>query len=299
MSEELKPEVQTELPDINALQEGLIAESAAPNEAMQEEAQIEMSPEEAKAREQGWRPKEEYQGPEDEWVDAHTYLGRGTFLKQIKNLKSELQEQRKTMDMFAEHTKHMEKLMYDKAKRELEAEQKAARMRGDFDTFERVSKEIQDLKPISEQPKDPSQNPELQRFLKENTWYTAPQTEEDFELKGIAEAADTYYTKTHPNATIEEVVAYVEQKVNNRRKSYMTNSNREVQVPNALSPSKTTATKPASSKLPHPEWNKLSDFQKTVVKQMTDPKFGVKGYKENAAEGINRYIEELKQLGAI
>jgi len=262
--------------------------------------QPQYSDEEVKAMEQGWRPKEEYSGPEDDWVDAHTYLGRGTFLKQIKSLKHDLDEQRKTTEMVMEHTKYMEKLMYEKARKEIEAEQKAARMRGDFEAYDRATQELQDLKPISEQPKNPLDHPEVQRFLNSNPWFNNPQTANEFELQAIAKAADAYYAKANPNAAIDEVVAYVEKRVQEKRKDYMTNNNRETPSPTAVSSAiRTQGTGKPTAKAPHPEWNKLSDFQKQVVKQMTDPKYGVKGYKENPAEGINKYIEELKQLNAI
>jgi hypothetical protein len=263
------------------------------------ESSTELTEEEQKAMEQGWRPKDQYSGPEEDWVDAHTYLGRGTFLKQIKSLKSEVEEQKRTMELYGEHYKRMEKLIYDKAKREIEESMRAARATGNFDAYEEAQKNLQELKPISEQPQNPADNPAVKKFIAENAWYTNPITDEDFELKAIAMAHDAKYSRDNPNATIEEVVAYVEKKIQEKKRGYMTNSNRESAPPATLTGSAKAAAPKTNPNLPHPEWNKLSDFQKEVVKKMTDSKFGVKGYKENPAEGVKKYIEELKKLGAI
>ena len=51
-----------------------LEEPLTPEPSVPEMAQAEL---EARARRQGWRPKEEYRGPEERWVPAQEFLERG------------------------------------------------------------------------------------------------------------------------------------------------------------------------------------------------------------------------------
>jgi hypothetical protein len=107
---------------------------------------------EARAREMGWRPLDEFRGKPDNWVDAETYVERGeSFLPIVKAQKAELekevaklrgqvgeltesfrgsQEAIKALEEFySEETKRQ----VEKARRDLRAQIKRARDEGDVD----------------------------------------------------------------------------------------------------------------------------------------------------------------------
>ncbi|NIR14377.1 MAG: hypothetical protein GWN86_10690, partial [Desulfobacterales bacterium] len=59
------------------IQEEVEQEPEVEQELEQEAEQEGESESERQARAQGWAPKEEWRGPEDQWVDADTFLERG------------------------------------------------------------------------------------------------------------------------------------------------------------------------------------------------------------------------------
>jgi hypothetical protein len=60
------------------------------------------------AREDGWRPKEEFNGREEDWIDAETFVRRGKEInpllrKNNEKLKRELDESAPTRSLEHEH----------------------------------------------------------------------------------------------------------------------------------------------------------------------------------------------------
>lgn len=80
------------MPDMEQLRQDILSEDG---DGTPSGNTSQLSPEvaaamEANARVRGWRPKEEFTGPEDRWVDAQTFLKRGEEF--TSNLKKEVQE---------------------------------------------------------------------------------------------------------------------------------------------------------------------------------------------------------------
>lgn len=67
---------------------------------------------EAEARRKGWRPKDEYEGDADKWVDAKTFVERGE--KFVKNLQRKIDELQQKIESF-EQTKTQVKTFYEDA----------------------------------------------------------------------------------------------------------------------------------------------------------------------------------------
>jgi len=257
------------------------------------QVEVEMSKEEEDARAQGWRPLEEYSGPEDEWVDAHTFIGRGTFIKQNKRLKDEIDQLKKTMETFKGHMTKSEKVMYEKAKKEIVAELQAAKQQGDFDRFEQAQQELHALEPTSPEAHN---RQVLEEFVSRHEFLSDPQTDDDYELLGIAQAADIMYSKKHPNAPVEDVVKFVESKLKEKQEGKMKNVKREeppATVSKKMSKASSSTVRRGNAKDPHPEYYKLTNEQKELAAQFTDPRFGIPGYT------IEKYIDELKASDAL
>lgn len=141
---------------------------------------------EAKARQYGWRPKEEWKGDDSKWVDAGEFVRRGEEVLPIvkansAKLEKELERARGEIDdmrsAFAEfrtyHTKTQERA-YQAAMRELEQRQARAVEDNDLAGVREATKEIAALTAeISSTPAQPARNDQklVADFGKDNPWY--------------------------------------------------------------------------------------------------------------------------------
>ena len=70
---------------------------------------------EVTAREQGWVPKEEYQGDPEKWRGAKEFVERGELFGKIDSMGKELKETRKALKMLQEHHSHVQEAEYKRA----------------------------------------------------------------------------------------------------------------------------------------------------------------------------------------
>ena len=74
---------------------------------VQQPEQKQVTPEvdsyELQAREQGWKPKEEYEGDPEKWRPAKEFVERGELFGKIDTMGKELKETRKALKMLQEH----------------------------------------------------------------------------------------------------------------------------------------------------------------------------------------------------
>ena len=128
----------------------------------QEEGQP--SPAEERARRMGWLPQDEFRGDPNRWVPAENYVERAEqelpILKgTLKTMERKMQQQEtlikqqsekmaavhSDMQEFVKFTKGAEERAYQKALKELKAEQLAAVEAGDTEAFKVVSASLDDL----------------------------------------------------------------------------------------------------------------------------------------------------------
>jgi len=134
------------------------------------------TPLEAKAREQGWKPKEEYEGDKEEWVDAKEFVKRGELFGKIKDLKNELhsRDSRHVEELKTLHNEifQVRKTALEQAKRDLTSQ---IRDTDDKDEAVKLSKEL--VKVEQQLERQPAQNPQAQtipevsEWEKKNDWY--------------------------------------------------------------------------------------------------------------------------------
>lgn len=141
---------------------------------------------EIKARQMGWRPREEFRGPDHKWVDAETFVERGEswvpYLKERNGyFERTVQSQQKEIDelkgMIAEGNERLrrsEQIGYKRAMRELEARKAEAISNADQQEVRRVEAEIQELgpepKPTEQTPAAPRVAPEVTEWVENNPW---------------------------------------------------------------------------------------------------------------------------------
>ena len=154
---------------------------------------------EAEARLIGWRPREEYTGPEERWRTAEEFLEEGKringFLrKDLDKLRSELArrdaslaEMKQAIQEFSAHHERTVKAEYDRAVRDLQAARKQALRENDGETVVQLEEQLEALGPPPA-PKRPTQSvPNLAQdpvwigWLGENDWF-----QKDPKRRGLA-----------------------------------------------------------------------------------------------------------------
>jgi hypothetical protein len=198
---------------------------------------------EAKARRMGWKPSEEFRGPQHLWKDADTYVRAGEqelpvlreryralddrFSKQERELtttKSAIEDVKKTLSDFVDFSHKSEQRAYDKAKKELMAQMRQATAMADtaaFDAAEArlnqveqeqrqatvaVTTKVEEKKPDQFQPP-----PEVQLWVNDNPWFN-----NDVTLRAYATALHGDLLSRSPNLSIRDNLAEVRKTVMDR-----------------------------------------------------------------------------------
>jgi len=148
-----------------------------------------MSDIEQRARDMGWRPKEEFQGQEDRWVDAKTFVERGEnimpILKErlgkmedtLASVRSDHQKTQSSLKKLAEWHRGTWKRQYNKALQELQDGKRAAVAQADTDRYSALEEQERLLieEAAQEHPDDLSEGgetvPEYTEFQIKNDWY--------------------------------------------------------------------------------------------------------------------------------
>ena len=134
---------------------------------------------EALARRQGWRPKDEFEGPDGKWVDAETFVERG---KEINaHVQRELRQEREARAQaereFQERIARMERMHQrnlDQEKKRLEEQAQPARDELDFDAYDNIQKRRQEIEQETPPPPQaPAAPEELSQWAAANPWFNS------------------------------------------------------------------------------------------------------------------------------
>lgn len=146
-----------------------------------ETVEKEYSPIEQKAIEQGWRPKEEFDGDEHEFIDAPEFVRRGELFAKIESQSKELKGVRHALDMLKQHHSKTHEAAYNKALRDLQSQKKAAALDGDREREFVLEEKIDELKDEKKQidaqfeqievPAVQQVDPAFSVWQENNSWY--------------------------------------------------------------------------------------------------------------------------------
>ncbi len=134
---------------------------------------------EQEARQEGWRPQEEWKGDPEKWVDAETFVERGEKIsgilkKKVETLEQRLERAEKANQKFGEyHKKTIEKERKNAEQQiqSLEKQLEQAVSEGDGQAFTRINNQINDLKQNVPTHDDDGFTDLAQGWLSENQWY--------------------------------------------------------------------------------------------------------------------------------
>lgn len=167
------PEALQQFQDQAAEPEQAIEQAPEPESKPVEEAKADPLVE--KARASGWRPKEEFEGDPDQWVDAGEFVRRKPLFDQIHQLKKEVKSRAEQIEQVSQYAAKAAENARKQLLEELEAKRREAFQNADYDAFAQADAELKkaEAQPtqVTEQ-KAPEVPPELQEFTARNErWF--------------------------------------------------------------------------------------------------------------------------------
>lgn len=201
---------------------------------------------EDRAREQGWRPKEEYDGDKSKWVSAETFVAKGELIEKIESLGKELKNTKKAMNMLQDHHKQVKEAEFTRAVNYLKQQKKQAYESGDVDKIIEIDEQIATVKEtqkkqteiVSQQEQEV--HPEFTDWVSNNHWYS-----NDTELREAADGIGLSHAKSNPNKSPSQVLDFVTKKIKVLYPEKFTNQNRN--RPSAVEGAGNSAGRRASS----------------------------------------------------
>jgi hypothetical protein len=188
----------------------------------------ELSQTEQKALSMGWRPKEEFQGSEDEFIDAKEFVRRQPLFEKIETQNRQIKNVTKALSQLKEHYTKVQEAEYNRAILDLKVQRKEALSAGDGDNFEKLDdkiKEAEQQKAHLEVLNTPQQqaeeaHPEFVSWKSRNSWYDT--------IGYMKEFADSEGRKLHARGLApEQVLKEVEKLVRTEFPNKFRNPNKE------------------------------------------------------------------------
>ena len=148
-------------------------------EQVQEQQAPELSPLEQQALSMGWKPREEFSGSDDEFIDAKEFVRRKPLFDRLEQQGKQLKTVNKTLEQLKGHYSKMREIEFQRALAELKSARKQALSDSDGDRFEaiddrikEVEKEAAEVLAEANAPTREAPNPaEFQAWTAKNTWY--------------------------------------------------------------------------------------------------------------------------------
>lgn len=170
---------------------------------------------ETRAMEMGWRPKEEFGGSEDDFIDAKEFVRRKPLFEKIDAQSRQLKNVTQGLEALKNHYSKVRETEFNRALQELKSQRKQAMTEGDGDRFEQIDEQIKDvevqaaeMKQIQSRPlvREEVVNPEFQSWKARNSWYDSTES--------MRAVADKIGIRLHSEGVpAAEVLKRVEQEV--------------------------------------------------------------------------------------
>lgn len=160
----------------------------------------EISPIEQRALDLGWRPKEEWDGPEEDFIDAKEFVRRQPLFEKIEQTTKALKELKKGHEALVQHHIRVKETEYQRALETLKNQRKQALRDGEGDLVvaieermelldEQKKEAVDTLKQEAAQSQDALPE-EAQKWVSRNSWY-----ETDRAMKAVADSIASEYRR--------------------------------------------------------------------------------------------------------
>lgn len=207
-----------------------MTEEVKTEQVQTEQTAPELSPIEQRAMEMGWRPKEEFQGEEDDFIDAKEFVRRKPLFDKIESQSKEIKNVRKAVEALKEHYSQREEAAVNAALAKLREARKEAIANSDGESFDALDTEIKrvegqakELKRLDQAKVEEVQelHPEFVAWTNRNKWYA--------DVSYMRKWADDYGAELHKQGmTPPEVLRKVEEGVKREFPNKFKNPNKDL-----------------------------------------------------------------------
>jgi hypothetical protein len=240
-----------------------VSEVPEVTEEVQQQAEApKLSAKEIEAQEIGWRPKDQWTGDPEDWVDARTFLRNGEFMGKIHNLNRQNKDLHTAVHDMKAMLASAEKKGREAAIAELKASKVQALQHGDYekvtDIDERIAEAKADAKEAkAEAPNDPYVTYAQEVWFEGNKWFAEDaELREEFEtvIRGKIGADVAKGKATDP----EEAFKYATTRI---KKMYPEKFQKPKEAQQSVASASGT-TRPAGKK--GPTWGDLTEDQAKI-----------------------------------
>jgi len=174
------------------------------------EEELQLNGTEQKAYDQGWRPKDDFEGPEDNWKSAKEYVRDGEFLATIKELHQKVDSQKVDFDQRLENSNKLHEARKAREISDLKTQQRDAVRTSDTELYDDAQKQIEKLEeaPV-EVKKSQAIDPVISEWESKNAWINDLTDERTPVAQGIW---NQYITK-NPTASNAQAIAHVDDRM--------------------------------------------------------------------------------------
>lgn len=131
----------------------------------------------------GWRPREEFDGDDDAFIDAKEFVRRQPLFEKIDHQSKELKDVKRALNALKDHYGKVQETEYNRALRDLRAQMKQANREGDYDRADAIENQIDRVEAeaaVLRQERDaiavdeqPQVDPRFVAWTNKNPWYTS------------------------------------------------------------------------------------------------------------------------------
>ena len=194
-----------------------------------EQNEVKTDPFVERAKEMGWRPIEEWDGEEEDFIDAKEFVRRQPLFEKIEHVTKELKNVKSAFEALKQHHTKVKEVEFKRALDQLKAAKRRALAEGETeqallleDKIDEINEqktefdnEIKSQPSVQEQP-----NPAFIQWTRENTWYQKD--------RAMTAFADKLGVELHQQGlSPDEVLRRVTQEVKSEFKHKFTNPKRE------------------------------------------------------------------------
>ncbi len=257
------------------------AEVKATEQVSQEATEPQLSAIEQKAMEMGWRPKADFDGDDEDFIDATEFVRRKPLFDKIEHQSKELKEVKKVLRSLQDHHVKVKEVEFKRALDYLKSQKKEAMETGDTDRVIEIDEQLVDMKAArkaaelqEQEPKQAPPHPDFVAWVDTNKWYA-----QDAKLRSFADKLGVDYAEENPELPPTEVLKYVAKKVKAAFPEKFKN-------PNRSQPAAVDGGSPASKPTKASDNFQLSEEEERVMKTFVRAGIMTK----------DDYIKELKAM---
>lgn len=146
------------------------------------------------AMEQGWKPKDQWEGSPEDWRPAKDYIERGEMIGKIRSLQQQNRQFEQAVRHITEQNTRVFANGYEKAIQDMKQERREALAEQDFVKADELSEKIEEVKELrtraiheAARPIQQAQGPDPEHleWLAKNTWYENPVMQKFADALGI------------------------------------------------------------------------------------------------------------------